>query len=349
MQRVTDPPAILLVRLDGVGDAALCVPALQGLSERYPGARFGAVCSSANAQLFSEKVERIYVCDSRQSLTLCVAQVKTGGYTHAMVATEEVAGYALAKASGAKIRVGFWHGLQKPFKSLWQSAQLTRRVHRPARGERNPEHEVASLYRLATELGAELPPPSDPQALRTWLNVESPSNSAPSNEGTTLTQPPDGLVIGFQITPKLLVGGWGPAALAELIVTTLRVSGLERVTLLASAQDEGLASAVMEQVPTAARTEGRIALVSSLPLPRWLGQLAGCTVLVTPDTGAAHVAGMLGVPVIDIFEPDVFVRLAQRWQPWAGPFRCVVKPRWRASEAALFGAGLAASVRELTA
>lgn len=343
-----DQPAILLVRLDGVGDAALCVPALQGLSERYPGARFGAVCSSANAQLFSEKVERIYVCDSRQSLTACAAQVKAGGYTHAMVATEEVAGYALAKASGAKIRAGFWHGLQKPFKSLWQYAQLTHPVHRPARGERKPEHEVASLYRLATALDAKLPPPSDPGALRTWLNVESPSNYAPSNAATTLTQPPAELVMGFQITPKLLLGGWGPAALAELIVSTLHVSGLERVTLLASTQDEGLASAVMEQVPTAARTEGRIALVSSLPLPRWLGQLAECAVLVTPDTGAAHVAGMLGVPVIDIFEPDVFVRQAQRWRPWAAPFRCVVKPRWRASEAALFGAGLAASVRELT-
>ncbi len=266
-----------------------------------------------------------------------------------MVATEEVAGYALAKASGAKIRAGFWHGLQKPFKSLWQLAQLTHPVHRSARGKRNPEHEVASLYRLATALDAKLPPPSDPWALRTWLNVESPSSYARQNAATTLEQPRAEHVMGFQITPKLLMGGWGPAALAELIVSTLRVSGLERVTVLASAQDEGLASAVMEQVPTAARTEGRIALVSSLPLPRWLGQLAECTILVTPDTGAAHVAGMLGVPVIDIFEPDVFVRLAQRWRPWAAPFRCVVKPRWRANEAALFGAGLAASLRELIA
>jgi ADP-heptose:LPS heptosyltransferase len=50
---------------------------------------------------------------------------------------------------------------------------------------------------------------------------------------------------------------------------------------------------------------------------------------VTPDTGAAHVAGMLGAGVIDLFDEADFDRLSQQWHPWAGASRCLVKPAWR--------------------
>ena len=55
--------AILLVRCDGVGDAALCIPSLEGLRRAFPHAVFGAVCSPANATLFSDRVDRVYVYD----------------------------------------------------------------------------------------------------------------------------------------------------------------------------------------------------------------------------------------------------------------------------------------------
>ncbi|HEV2878686.1 MAG TPA: hypothetical protein VGW96_03805, partial [Candidatus Eremiobacteraceae bacterium] len=58
--------AILLVRLDGVGDAALCVPALEGLRRAFPDASFGAVCSNANASLFSDRIAHIHVYDDEE-------------------------------------------------------------------------------------------------------------------------------------------------------------------------------------------------------------------------------------------------------------------------------------------
>src|SRR5579872_3214488 len=167
--------AVLLVRLDGVGDAALCIPALQGLRARYPHARFGAVCSPANATLFSNNVASIYVYEGPASASPLAARVAAERYSHAMIATEEVVGYQLARASGARARAGFWHGLQKPFKSLWQYGQLSARVYRPAAWQRDPEHEVLTLYRLARALGAQEPAPADPAVLRTWLNIDSKS------------------------------------------------------------------------------------------------------------------------------------------------------------------------------
>ena len=47
--------------------------------------------------------------------------------------------------------------------------------------------------------------------------------------------------------------------------------------------------------------------------------IGGARPVVTADTGAAHVAGMLGVPVVDCFpERDAPAQIA-RWRPWAAP------------------------------
>ena len=51
--------------------------------------------------------------------------------------------------------------------------------------------------------------------------------------------------------------------------------------------------------------------------------------LLTPDTGAAHVAGMIGVPVVDVFARDRFEEHALRWKPWAAPARTLAAPSAR--------------------
>lgn len=316
---MADRESILLVRLDGVGDAALCIPALEGMRRTFPAASFGAVCSVANAPLFSGNVEHVHVYTEDLAVAEFGAQLQAQRYTRAIVATEEVAGYKLARLSGAPLRAGFWHGLQKPFKSIWQRAQLSAPVYRPAAWTRSPEHEVATMYRLAQALGAMPPVPSENAYLRTWLQIEQ-SEYAQVAAGA----------LGFQISPKLLTGGWGPTGLAQLVSVTLEISGFDRAVLLASAQDENLACSVVERLPPATRGLARVDVMASLPLPRWLGVLDRVAALVTPDTGAAHVAGMLGSRVIDLFDEPDFDRLSQQWHPWAGESRCLVKPAWSA-------------------
>jgi len=310
-----DREAILLVRLDGVGDAALCIPALEGMRRAFPDASFGAICSNTNATLFSDRVARVHIYNDDEPATTLRDELTAQRYTRALIATEEVAGYQLGRMSGAPRRAGFWHGFQKPFKSLWQRSQLSAPVYRPAAWTASPEHEVATLYRLAEALGAREPVPADPQDLRVWLRVER-SDLARSADGA----------LAFQITPKLLTGGWGPTSLAQLVSTSMTASGYDKVVLFASAQDEGLACSVMEHMPP---SSARIGVLASLSLPRWLGALDCAVALVTPDTGAAHVAGMLGAGVIDLFDEADFDRLSQQWHPWAGASRCLVKLAWR--------------------
>src|SRR5579864_900241 len=302
-----DDRRILLVRLDGLGDALACVPALEGLRRACAGARFGAVCSRENCALFSsDRMERVHVYAGEPDAEL-LAGLRAAGYTDALIATEEPVGYRLAAASGARRRVGFWHRFEKTFKSLWQFLQLTDRVYRPAAWIAQPEHEVAALYRLAERLGARRPIPNDAALLRPWLNVTPPTPTAPADRAR---------VLALQVTPKLASGGWGPAAIAGFTAAALDASTFDRCRLLAAAADEGLARSIMEQLPRGLVAAGRAILVPPADLAGWLGEIRASDALVTPDTGAAHAAGMLGVPVVDLFDPERYDQLSRQWRPW---------------------------------
>ncbi|HEX3549604.1 MAG TPA: glycosyltransferase family 9 protein, partial [Candidatus Elarobacter sp.] len=59
----------------------------------------------------------------------------------------------------------------------------------------------------------------------------------------------------------------------------------------------------------------------------WVETLASAETVVTVDTGAAHVAGMLCERVVDVFPDAHFDVQVRRWRPWAASYRAV-----RASE-----------------
>src|SRR4029077_16115774 len=133
---MADGRRFLLVRLDGIGDALVCVPALEALRATFPTATFGALCSPRNAALFSrDRVAAVHVLerddDAAERFRLA-AELRELGYTDALIATEEPVGYTLACMSRARKRAGFWHRFEKPFKSVWQFAHLTDAVYRPA-------------------------------------------------------------------------------------------------------------------------------------------------------------------------------------------------------------------------
>lgn len=321
--------AIALIRLDGLGDALVCVPALEGLRRAIPDARFGVVCSRANEALWSRcRVSHTYLYRRGDDTGGVGAQLRSAGYQWALVATEEPAGYLIARAAGSRSRAGFWHGFEKPFKSLWQYAQLTHRAFRTAANAGPPMHEAEAIYLLAMAAGAQMPIPRDPSALRAWLDID-PSAASGSGSDT----------LAVQISPKLLTGDWGPAAVARMIGAVLAASRFENAALYAAPSHEGLGRAVMEQLGRIGRIDRRVALIIPESMSKWLGALGSAGAVITPDTGAAHAAGMLGTPVVDLFEPEGFDAQSRRWKPWASPSRCLIKPPYSAdAESELTGA-----------
>lgn len=286
---------VLLVRLDGIGDAAVCTPLVAGLLAA--GHEVGAALSTRNAGLFAPGVlaaehvlERIpwpRHGSTPSSTRRARTEIASMHYDLALVASEEPEAYELARF--ARVRVGFTTGWARPFKSLWVRAQLTRAVAREAAG--GTRHEVEILAQLGEEYTAPGTPWNDAARLRPLLAGAAP----PPRSGIML-----------QAGPK-----WEAAAPGALraAVTALRARGLH---VVAGPGEEESVREACGVTPSAFDS-----------LRQWVAAIDGAAALVTTDTGAAHVAGMLGVPVVDIFPDAGFETQVRRWRPWAAPYRAL--------------------------
>jgi len=294
---------ILLVRLDGIGDALACTPLIFALREA--GHTLGAALSDRNANLFAPGVfaaqhvlERIpwpRHGSTPESTARARASIAVMRYDIALVASEEPEAYRLA--AGIRERVGFITGWAKPFKTLWARTQLTRAIFRPA-SLRARAHEVEILFELGSGyVGArasrnDLPAPSrDPLALRTIVQGDTP---LPERRG-----------IVFQLGTKWTALGVAPERLRALSVALI---------------GRGARAIVSAGEAAAVRAITGDLSIDVLPaLADWKDAVDRAAVLVSPDTGAVHLAGMLGVPVVAVFGAHQADAQIARWRPWAAP------------------------------
>jgi ADP-heptose:LPS heptosyltransferase len=311
----TPPKKVLLVRADGVGDALVCAPLVAAL--RDAGHELGAVLGPLNRDAFAARAfVRVHVLDripwpshgsTAASRRVALAHVRAAHYDVALVASEEVEAYRFALEAGIATRVGFVNGWEKPFKTLGVAPLLTHRLLRAASARRAREHEAETLFRLGADFVEEHAPTRDLGRLRELILDDAPA---------------PGRYVAIQISRKLAGSGLDGAAYVAL-ARALAARG-RLVRLLG---DEG---ALVRELATRAGVEG----VTALSMSAWKAHLAAARVVVTPDSGAAHVAGMLGVPCVDVFAPaGATARDVARWRPWAAPYRAVVLDPTRSPEA----------------
>ncbi len=297
---------VLLVRADGIGDALACVPLVAAL--RAAGHEVGAVLGTGNRDAFSTRAfARVHVLEripwprhgaTPESARVALAEAKRARYDAALVASEEMDAYRFAVDACVPRRIGFVNGFEKPFKTARVRGWLTQRIVRSASAARAREHEVETMFRLGTDLVGESAPTRDAVRLRELVLDDAP---APQR------------FVALQASPKLAGAGLDRAAyvaLAEALVAhgrPVRVYG----------DDAGF----VRDVALASGTRG----FAALSVPAWKAHLAAASAVVTPDSGAAHVAGMLGVPCVDCFPPrSTTARDVARWHPWAAPYRAHV-------------------------
>ena len=298
---------ILIVRTDGIGDALCLAPLVCAL--RDAGHELGALLSTANAQAFAGRTfKHVHVVEripwpahgsTPESYKIARTQARVIGYDVALIASEEPEAYRFAREIHTSARVGFINGWEKPLKSLWARRQLTRAITRTASRARVREHEVETLFRLGSGLHQEEQPTSDVTRLRP-LVADDPSR--PGKNGG----------IAFQVVAKNVRGRIDEeAAIVRAIATAYPV------VVVGAAADGDLVHGIAAAAGAAERTFERVA--------DWRETLARMRAVVTADSGAAHVAGMSGVPCVDLFPADNHAtRDIERWSPWAGPSRTLI-------------------------
>ena len=285
---------VLLVRLDGIGDALVCTPLIAALCDA--GHTVGLALSDRNAEIFApgtaaatHVVERIpwpRHGSTPASRARADAEIAAVRYDVALIASEEPEAYDLARA--VPRRIGFTTGWAKPFKSAWIERRVTTAIRRAATVRGAKAHEAEILFGLGTSL-LDTEPSRDPARLRPLITGAGP--------------PPERRGIVVQLGAKWKTSGVGDAVLTR--VTALLAARGARFLVAEAERD-----AVRAQLP-------HLVLEATASTRDWIACIDAAETLVSTDTGAAHLAGMLGVPVVDVFPDAEFDAQTRRWQPWA--------------------------------
>jgi ADP-heptose:LPS heptosyltransferase len=300
-------PSALIIRLDAIGDALALTPLLAALrSSAIPA---DVVLRAGNAGVFSSRAARHIITarfdlrSSRPSNLEAIAELgeklALHRYSHALVATEDPGGYRLARAVQAPARIGFSNAWGKPAKTLWTRRFLTESIYRSAGLDRHAPHECEVLFTLGRVLLGDAALPSHDAAQLRPLVLES--EPLPDDR------------IALQITDK-----WERLGIAfeQVVELVGRIAAFGSVRLIAPADEAEYAA----RVSRAAGYEiERIAT-----LEPWKAAVAAAAAIVAPDSGAIHLAGMVGTPTVAVFPPSRrFALQVARWAPWAAPHRIV--------------------------
>lgn len=299
------PQSVLIVRLDAIGDALALTPLLLALSERA--IAVDLVMTDRNAEIFTPRAARqvhIAPFPLRSSTPDTLATIRAFGrelaskrYGCVLVPTEDPGGYRLARAVGAPMRAGFANGWGKPLKTIWVRRHLNRVVFRSAGLSSGKKHECEVIWSLA----------------QPWLDGK-PSHDAALLAPLILrdAQPKDGRIL-LQATTKWERFG---IPFEQVAALASQLARLPNFSLIASTEELSFAQ--------------RLASTAHAPfqlcedLKPWKSAIARAAAVVAPDSGAVHLAGMLGTPVVAVFPPQPqFDRQVARWHPWAAPYQII--------------------------
>ncbi len=299
-------PSVLIIRLDAIGDALALTPSIAAL--RRQAIAVDVVLRDANANAFAPNAVRDVIVagfdlrdgarPNRIAIERLGRDLRERRYSHVLVATEDLGGYRLAAATGAPTRIGFEDPWTKPLKALWSRRLLTKSVYRSAKLTGDCEHECATLFKLIEPLAGGEEPTRDLARLRPLVLESEP---APDDR------------VAVQITDKWERLGIPLGSVVDLV---RRLAASSELHLL-SARSESVYAQTVEHATG-------IAVSYFDDLPSWKAAIAAGVALVAPDSGAVHVAGMTGTPVVAVFPPkrqyDAWVA---RWAPWAAAHRIV--------------------------
>jgi ADP-heptose:LPS heptosyltransferase len=299
-------PSVLIIRLDAIGDALALTPLLAAL--RRHAIQSDIVLRQANAGVFASRAARQVITAgfelrsntraNRTAIDELGTALRENGYTHVLVATEDPGGYRLARSVASPLRIGFADPIGKPFKALWSRALLTKTIYRSAGLDRRAPHECDVLFSLGASLLTDEKPTRDVAQLRPLVLEREP-------------EPDDRIAV--QITQKWKRLG---IELSDVVEMIRRLTAYGELQLIGDRREAVYADHIAQ------RAGLNVTLFDDLE--PWKAAIAAAPAVVTPDSGALHVAGMVGTPVVGIFPPEPTYRLRiARWSPWAAPHRII--------------------------
>lgn len=316
----TPPESVCLLRLSAIGDTCHVVPLLRTLQRAWPRTRFTWIIGRAEARLMSllPEVEFITV-DKRAGFTgLKALRAALHGRRFDLMLHLQLSVRAslVAAVVPARIKLGFDRDRARELQWLFTNARIA---------PRGREHVLDSFMGFAAACGVH-------ERVLEW-NLPLPDDAIEYARRLIPDDAPRTLVISA--CSSHAKRNWLPERYAAVARHAIERHGL-RVILAGgpSEIERNMARAIATACP------GVIDQVGKDTLPQLLALLGRASVLLAPDTGPAHMATMVGTPVIGLYAAtnparsgpylsrawciDAFGRAAERFRrrspealPWA--------------------------------
>jgi heptosyltransferase I len=293
------PEKVCLLRLSAIGDTCHVVPLLRTLQDAWPKTRFSWVIGKLEAKLMSliPDVELITV-DKGAGLSaygrLRTDMKRRGSFDLLLHLQLSIRASGAAALIPAPVKLGFDKPRARELQWLFTNARVA---------PRQREHVLDSFMGFADALGVARG--SGPR----W-DIPLPVTALAYAESLVPDSQPT-LVISACSSHTLR--NWLPERYAAVAEHAVEKHGM-RVILC------GGPSALEREMAEAIARHTRVPLVNQVAkdtLPQLLALLGRATVLLTPDSGPAHMATMVGTPVIGLYAATNPERsgpyLSRRW------------------------------------
>ncbi len=271
-----DSPAVLVVAPNWLGDAVMALPAIAGVRRHFASARLVVAARRSVADLFRlvPGVDLLVSADP--------AGVRGAGASTAILLPNSFASAWLVRRAGIPERWGYAADLR--------SRLLTRAIRRP----KTPLHQGEYYQHLVRELGIETGP------LEPSLTI--PSTAVNDAQALLAARGWDGVSPLIVLAPGAAYGKakqWIPSHVVRL-VTDLARDRQATCALVGSRGDAATTAAIRAAVPEDCRLR-ILDLAGATTLPVLAAMLSLSRACVSNDSGAMHLAGAAGAPLVAIF------------------------------------------------
>lgn len=291
------PDRILLIQLRRLGDVILATGILEDLRRAFPNAQLDVLTSPLAAQLLREHplIDELLVYDRRHPWREAM-RIRGRRYDWVIDGQGSPTTARLAWWSGARVRAGW--GVR-----VWRRMY----THVVPRKGLQVVYVVRERQRFLEMLGVPIGEP------RTRLAVLPDEKRAAEDALRAAGVPESAPRVALVLSVSEPIREWPAERFADL-AQALAAEGVAPV-LLENPGDESKLERFRVRAP-------EIPVVRAFDLRLLLGAIASCDVLVSGDTGPAHMATALGVPRVTLYGPTDPVQ----WNPHLPSTAILVDP-----------------------
>nr|WP_191856038.1 glycosyltransferase family 9 protein [Agrobacterium tumefaciens] len=308
-------PKILILKLDHIGDFFLSLPAVEVFKKAWPEAEITLVCSPTNGDLarasgyFDSVIEYKFAAELSQDVQKAqlenyanIKKLVPDRYDLAVDLRHDPDTRPLLMFIQAGVKAGF-QGFDKHFMPL----NISLPPMEVPRGLYQNAHNIHRLMLLSSHV----------------VNILKGFDSSSATSSLVASGSFNNPFIGSRYVVIAPGGGtlakkWAPSKFAELADRLVSEDDLKIVVVGGNAETE-YRDAIFNAIP-----EGMgLDLIANLPLVDLASVIANAQIFVGTDTGATHLAALIGVPTVVVFSGVADHNI---WQPMGKSVAIVRKP-----------------------